>query len=80
MNWRRGIFRLWVVLSVLWVALIFGSAYQRVATITPPSPGFILETEIGHPSIWIKAFSFPVLSGAALMLLLWIIAGFAPRR
>jgi len=29
MNWRRGLLRLWVVLSVLWVVLVVGTVYRR---------------------------------------------------
>jgi hypothetical protein len=29
LNWRRGIFRLWAVISVLWVVVTIGIAYQQ---------------------------------------------------
>jgi len=29
MNWRRGFFRIWIVLSLIWIVAVAGVAYQN---------------------------------------------------
>ena len=56
-NWRRGIFRLWLVLSILWLGLITtldlqhwaGLAdFSSFAKLPPLPPGFVLEFNSSH--------------------------------
>jgi len=75
MNWQRGLFRLWLVASVIWVALMSLAAYQKV--IIPRLNGASshpIGTDVAH---FFGVALGPVVAVLALgMISGWIISGF----
>jgi hypothetical protein len=88
MNTRRGLLRLWLVLSILWLAAVSIHAYSE--GYPPPPPGSILVPrpgDLGEVEVWGRAvlideqlvawaFGPPLavlIIGAALA---WVVAGF----
>ena len=49
MNWRRGLFRLWLVFAVLWIAIAVATTWKQFVYFQPTAPGkpdFLDTTEI----------------------------------
>jgi len=83
MNWRHGLFRLWIVGSVLFViAVAFISYTER-----PNRPLTDAEVGIGGPAPWTIlamcagiAFGIPLAVLALGASLVWAFSGFAAKR
>jgi hypothetical protein len=82
MNWRRGLFRLWLVASAVWITTITAIAFQAGAfTLPRPPAGFVLDNQFEDIRVFpIWALAPPVIVGAVLLLAGWIVAGFRPYR
>jgi hypothetical protein len=85
MSWRRGLFRLWLVASVVWIACILAVAYKAGAFewfTRPPLPAgfsFIDPLEdLRLLPVW--ALTPPLAVGVALLLIGWIVDGFHSPR
>ena len=75
MNWRRGIFRAWIVLSIAWTAFVLIVAIGNMGP-TAPSDGWALE-------YWkqpLFAMALPWIVSAAIFGALWISRGFKPNQ
>lgn len=77
MNWRRGIFRLWLAASAVWITIVVVSGYGHFQLMyglgDPHAPGILY------------AVGFIALGPVILTLVLgiifnWIIKGFASRQ
>jgi hypothetical protein len=62
MNWTRGLFRLWLVLSVLWIGGVAAMTWQALPAGTfidanPPPPGYEIEKPRADLPVapWIEA-------------------------
>lgn len=82
MNWWRGLCRLWLAVSAIWVVAITALAYQAgVFTLPPPPAGFVLDNpleDVRLLPVW--ALAPPLALGLAMLLIGWIFAGFRPHR
>ena len=70
MNWRRGLVRIWVCLSVIW-SLIFGWMAFYSHMVSPPEAFARADLPFELPVILL-----PWLLSAAVLGILWIIHGF----
>jgi uncharacterized membrane protein (DUF485 family) len=69
MNWRRGLFRLWLVLSLAWV--VFVLVFARYEQTTYGAEIF------GEPVFWAVFVAGPSLGLAfVLAAIRWVVAGF----
>jgi hypothetical protein len=83
MSWQRGLFRLWLVGSILWICVVVWIAYDRISTVVRlrAAPDY---TPFGTPrpiSAFVWDYSLyalvPVLGSLALGLAVaWITTGF----
>jgi hypothetical protein len=82
MNWRRGIFRLWLAASAIWIVAITAIAYQAGAfTLPPPPAGFVLDNQLEDVRLFpVWALGPPLVLGLAMLVIGWIFAGFRPHR
>jgi hypothetical protein len=76
MNWRRGIFRLWAALSVIWVALMVWRKYAETANIPDPPAGFRIEGGLRDSAFWVDVTAMPLVAGVVILLAVWIASGF----
>ena len=79
MNWRRGLFRLWIVGSVLFVIAVAFICYSEIKSDA--------EVGIGGPAPWTIlamcagiAFGIPLAVLALGASLVWAFSGFAAKR
>jgi hypothetical protein len=81
MNWRRGLFRLWLVASAAWLALTTVVAYYSGAFSTPlPPVGFTLDDPLADIRLFpVFALTPPLIVGVAIFVLLWVVSGFDTR-
>jgi hypothetical protein len=88
MNWSRGLFRLWLAASLLWMALWIALDWRALATdfscrfgsngpwCEYPSKDFYLEGGLQDPSVW-EALLIPPIATLLLGLVMgWVIKGF----
>ena len=77
MNWRRGLFRVWITASVIWMLATIIIAYRAEANLPPLPPGYVLDSKFHTTWFWLGEFlGPPAISGVLLVLLMWIFAGF----
>jgi hypothetical protein len=80
MNWRRGLFRLWLMTSMAWLGSITAIAYHFGAfeMLPPPPVGFTFSNPFADIRLFpIFALAPPLAVGAAVLALCWIVSGFS---
>ena len=82
MNVKRGTFRIWAAASLLWMAFWSWQANLPCLigfNITGNQP-WCSDPLVEFTKVWSEAllliFGFPVLTGLAILILVWIIKGF----
>jgi hypothetical protein len=75
MNWRRGLFRTWLVLTATWILIVGAFAYGHRSDLSAYS-AFGLESNAIFAGLAILPPSFVFCLGVAA---LWIAAGFRRR-
>jgi hypothetical protein len=82
MNWRRGLFRLWIAFSAIWIALIAALVYHAGAFEMPALPaGATFDNKLQDVRLLpLFAFAPPLAIGFALLLVGWVAAGFRSPR
>lgn len=70
MNWRRGLFRLWLIASAGWIAFTAWDVYEALRYVDQLSWWWVLAWALGPPA------------GVGLVILLayWAVQGFAPAK
>lgn len=82
MNIRRGLWRAWAILSLLWVALVAWSVdIPCLMGMNPTGTKDWCEAALVNPGpIWAEALtvmaSGPLISAAAGLAIAWVVAGF----
>ena len=78
MNWRRGLFRLWLVASVAWLILATAVAgYSGAFSIPLPPAGSTLDDPFADIRLFpIFALAPPLIVGVMVLALWWVISGF----
>lgn len=77
MNWRRGIFRLWAVASVIWIVVSVWLRHQLEASILDMPLGFRLERGLMDWRFWAEEVLLPpIATAAAGLIVCWIANGF----
>jgi hypothetical protein len=78
MNWRRGMFRLWLVASVLWIGLMSVAGYARIIVPWRNGADFIsISSDIAQ--FFAVAFG-PVLAVLMIGTMVgWVLSGFRRR-
>jgi hypothetical protein len=77
MNWQRGVFRLWAVASLAWVAAVIWLRYRRDLGLPDPPPGFRIDGGLRDWSFWLETvIPPPFLVGVLCLLAGWVVGGF----
>jgi hypothetical protein len=77
MNWRSGVFRLWAVASLLWLAAVIWLHLSRDSTLPAPPPGPRADVGFHDWALWLQTVIAPArLVGAIGLLTAWVIGGF----
>lgn len=77
MNWRRGLWRAWLALSVSWAIFAIWMRYSIDARLPDPPPGFYIVGGLRDWTFWLLYVLAPPVSVAALWLAgSWVVAGF----
>ena len=83
MNWRRGLCRLWVALSVLWMAFwLFAGIGAGDALVTGIGAGDSFGGHLGYRTAFLAVlFAPPAVLGLVLLVALWVASasGGSPR-
>lgn len=80
MNVRRGLFRLWLAGSSVWVGFVIWNEYKSESSMPPLPQGFVLDYGFQHINFWADALAIPIAAGLLLAFAYWIIGGFLPGR
>lgn len=76
MNWTRGLFRLWIALSAVWIAFMSWVKHSETSRIPDPPPGFRIDGGLRDPAFWLDIATPPLVVGILLLVALWIARGF----
>lgn len=76
MNWTKGLFRLWIALSVVWIAGMCWLKHSETAHMPDPPPGFRVDGGLRDPAFWLEIATPPLVAGFLLLAALWIVRGF----
>jgi hypothetical protein len=78
MNWRRGIFRLWLLASAIWMLWMFAYTGGVPFYFTPHNEitTWPIRDILGIAEIF---FLPPALLGLAILIIAWVLAGFRAR-
>lgn len=80
MNFRRGLFRLWLAGSSVWVGFVIWNEYKSESSMSPLPQGSVLDYGFRHINFWTDALAIPIAAGLLLTFAYWIISGFFPQR
>ena len=79
MNWREGLARIWLILSILWISILFVMFARQMWVWNRTVGEAITELMNNLPLAVLLCFGPPLLLFILYKMVCWIIAGFRPN-
>tara|TARA_R100000278_G_C5356494_1_gene123743 strand:- start:109 stop:471 length:363 start_codon:yes stop_codon:yes gene_type:complete len=80
MNWREGLARIWLILSVLWISGLFGYVIYKALDYGWSVDETVTRLINSAPYVVILCFGPPLLLFILYKMVCWIITGFRPKQ